>query len=411
VLNYSIVVGYQESGVMNVNGGIITSPDLKVGISSGAVGTYSQTSGNVTVGDFCVGNDDTMNGGMGNGVATLSGGILNVTNLYLGSAAGGIGTLTITGNGQLNIAGLFEDWGTQGSGLNLQGGGFTVGSTMNSAAINQTAGNANLGALSGGGTITIGNPVGSTASTMTLSALQQSSALVNKNGMLTLNGSVTPVFNNIGSLHINAGGLLVVNGLRNTLTINYGNNADPNSTIRKYLQNGFNGGHWDAGGTLPNSAFGSIASTMAAGNSAYAIGYADGSDGAVNGLAGGFEEMKFTYGGDASLDGQVNLTDLSILASHFGNTTAQWDQADFSYDGTVNLTDLSILASHFGDGVGNTLDDARVHVQFGEDLAMVEASDPAFASEVSRLVPEPSSLTLLAIGGMGLLKRRRRINH
>jgi hypothetical protein len=118
--------------------------------------------------------------------------------------------------------------------------------------------------------------------------------------------------------------------------------------------------------------------------------------------------MKFTYGGDASLDGQVNLTDLSILASHFGNTTAQWDQADFSYDGTVNLTDLSILASHFGDGVGNTLDDARVHAQFGQDLAMIESSDPAFASEVSRLVPEPSSLTLLAIGGMGLLKRRRR---
>ncbi|MEQ9460892.1 MAG: family 16 glycosylhydrolase [Phycisphaeraceae bacterium] len=52
--------------------------------------------------------------------------------------------------------------------------------------------------------------------------------------------------------------------------------------------------------------------------------------------------------GDATGDGQVNLTDLSILASNFGSTEAAWSLGDFSGEGEVNLVDLSLLASNFG---------------------------------------------------------------
>lgn len=49
--------------------------------------------------------------------------------------------------------------------------------------------------------------------------------------------------------------------------------------------------------------------------------------------------------GDANSDGHVNITDLSILLSHYATTYAA---CDFNNDGTVNVTDLSILLSHYG---------------------------------------------------------------
>ncbi|WP_428387627.1 dockerin type I domain-containing protein [Mucisphaera sp.] len=60
------------------------------------------------------------------------------------------------------------------------------------------------------------------------------------------------------------------------------------------------------------------------------------------------ERVLGTTLGDANLDGTVNLTDLSSLASHFSQPSVGWSQADFDGSGTVDLIDLSLLASSFG---------------------------------------------------------------
>ncbi|WP_428386685.1 dockerin type I domain-containing protein [Mucisphaera sp.] len=52
--------------------------------------------------------------------------------------------------------------------------------------------------------------------------------------------------------------------------------------------------------------------------------------------------------GDANLDRQVDLIDLSILATNFGQSDTTWSQADFNADQTTDLIDLSILATNFG---------------------------------------------------------------
>lgn len=54
--------------------------------------------------------------------------------------------------------------------------------------------------------------------------------------------------------------------------------------------------------------------------------------------------------GDSTLDRQVNITDLSIVATHFGNTgdAIGWANGDFNGDRRVNIADLSIVATHFG---------------------------------------------------------------
>lgn len=51
--------------------------------------------------------------------------------------------------------------------------------------------------------------------------------------------------------------------------------------------------------------------------------------------------------GDLNSDGHVNITDLSILLSHYSQT-ATAAQGDINVDGIVTILDLSILLSHYG---------------------------------------------------------------
>jgi hypothetical protein len=64
--------------------------------------------------------------------------------------------------------------------------------------------------------------------------------------------------------------------------------------------------------------------------------------------------MKFTYGGDANLDGQVNLSDLGILSDNW-ETNGPWTSGDFNYDGFVDLGDLGILAGNWEAGTSSPM--------------------------------------------------------
>ena len=51
--------------------------------------------------------------------------------------------------------------------------------------------------------------------------------------------------------------------------------------------------------------------------------------------------------GDANLDGVVNTTDLTCLATNFG-LAGGWASGDFTGEGTVNTADLAVVAANFG---------------------------------------------------------------
>jgi hypothetical protein len=107
MLNRSIVGGYGQDGDVYIDGGAITAPNIKLGVTAGKTGTFFQNAGATNVTTLGVGNDGTTSGGAGIGHATIVGGTLNVTNLLIGSTAGGTGDVWIDpGFGPLRLTTL-----------------------------------------------------------------------------------------------------------------------------------------------------------------------------------------------------------------------------------------------------------------------------------------------------------------
>jgi hypothetical protein len=65
--------------------------------------------------------------------------------------------------------------------------------------------------------------------------------------------------------------------------------------------------------------------------------------------------LKTQYG-DANCDGKVDVGDLGILASNYGQQGKTWNKGDFNGDRLVDVGDLGILAASYGWSTNQTLD-------------------------------------------------------
>ena len=85
--------------------------------------------------------------------------------------------------------------------------------------------------------------------------------------------------------------------------------------------------------------------------------------------------------GDANGDGVVDVADLGVVGANFGSTNATLENGDFTGDGNVDVADLGILGANW------------------------TASQTT--GNASALVPEPATLSLLAVSVLVVGRRRR----
>ena len=159
------------------------------------------------------------------------------------------------------------------------------------------------------------------------------------------------------------------------------------TSVRSAILSGYNGGSWSGTG-LTSSAAAAASSTahktaLGYGESSTVLGSTGGtfSGQSVDGTA---VLVRYTYSGDANLDGKVDTLDFNNLASNFGGSGKLWTQADFNYDGVVDTLDFNFLASNFGQSL------------------------PEDAALSASLVPEPAAALLLGMTAAAAALRRGR---
>ncbi len=104
--------------------------------------------------------------------------------------------------------------------------------------------------------------------------------------------------------------------------------------------------------------------------------------------------IAYTFGGDANLNGTIDIDDFNLLAEYFGQAGRTWYEGDFNGDGRVGLEDFNLLATNYGIVVRTEPTPADWDTL---RAAIVEAS-----------VPEPASAGWLAVA-VALLRRRRAV--
>jgi hypothetical protein len=167
--------------------------------------------------------------------------------------------------------------------------------------------------------------------------------------------------------------------------------------VQAQLAAGFNAGGW-------NGATGIVSSTAAA-STETSVGFATQAQvgvtefKGVTGLAAGDVLVKYTYAGDANLDGKVDIGDLGLLAGAWQQSGKVWFDGDFTYNGTVDIGDLGLIAGNWQKGTpGNP---SGPLMDFNTALAQFSAFEGV-------VVPEPTGLALLGLGAASLPGRRRR---
>jgi hypothetical protein len=109
------------------------------------------------------------------------------------------------------------------------------------------------------------------------------------------------------------------------------------------------------------------------------------------------------------MQGNVVFGDFQLLSQYFGQSGTSWDEGDFTYNGTTNFGDFQLLSQNFGANAsaltsGEIASLNSFAAQFGDTIAA--NPDGVGFSLVS--VPEPATVGILTVAGIGILTKRRR---
>jgi hypothetical protein len=121
-----------------------------------------------------------------------------------------------------------------------------------------------------------------------------------------------------------------------------------------------------------------------------------------NAITGNAVIVKYTYYGDSSLDGKVDLgNDFNLFLQGYLGGGGGWEFGDYNYDGKVDNTDFGIFIDGYK-SQGNSLGALEQFIELSPELSSAQKSALLSA------VPEPAGATVL-VATCGLLLRRRKI--
>ncbi|MGA3065807.1 MAG: PEP-CTERM sorting domain-containing protein [Tepidisphaeraceae bacterium] len=435
----ALVGGYMRNGAMTVSGGTVTSPVLKLGVTSGFTGTYTQTGGAVTVTTFGDGNDASQTSGAGIGTASISGGTLDAGAVLLGSSAGGAGSATFSGSSSINVTNDMYVGAASGSG--------TVSSSGNAQIA--IGGILSIGGTGGSGDVTVGG-----SSSWDPGGAHLNDLTVKQNGNFVVTNQPTPQG---ADPVINAS---IVGGYQYNGALNVQDSATVTApNIKLGVTSGFTGTMTQTGGTttvgvlgvgndgtetggagigVANISGGTLsAATIDLGSSAGGVGTLQlGSAANVTASDGTTISSGSTLGGVGTLDSNVtsageiapgddpgtlnisgNLISTGAIDVQLASLTT-FDQLDVSGNanlgGTIGVSLLdgyqplwgqtfTIMNFNSFTNSGYTLD--LTHWLDGSTTLSASNTDNSLTITV---VPEPTTGGLLAITAFGALTRRRR---
>ena len=152
------------------------------------------------------------------------------------------------------------------------------------------------------------------------------------------------------------------------------------------IASGRNGGAWNGSGIVTSSATSGNLTTL---------GVVRAGDVNITTFAGrsvgaGDVLVMYTYGGDANLDGKINVDDYGRIDFAVPLGVSGWSNGDFNYDGKINVDDYGIIDFNVAAQGAPFSTSAKV------------AAMPRVAS-----LPEPATFSTLALLGIFLARRRR----
>jgi autotransporter-associated beta strand protein len=302
-----------------------------------------------------------------------------------------------TAGAVLNLAG-FSQTTTGLSGGGVTGGEVKIGGQTFTINVVSLTSNTYSGTLSGTGTFTKGGlgsltlsgsntftgGVNVTGGTLSLGSSLPGAAILNISDQARVAMTSGNKTLGVTSLNLNTTGVLDLND--SAMVIDY-TTTSPLTTIANQIK----AGSTDKSSIGPGNIISTAAVNVANSPTPFktALGFGDNSTLGYTSFGGKTVDatatlVRYTFIGDANLDGRVNALDFNAVATNFSASTNLWTRGDFNSDGTVNSLDFSALA-----------------VNYNQVLAAAPLS-----SGLGALVPEPAALA--AVAGALLLGRRRR---